>query len=390
MTARGRSRTSGFTLLEIIIASTMGILILTAASSLTLSIMKAGRTITEMQALVSRLSLARSYLQPQLSNIGYGWSATNNNAASVSTGTFGQGYCVSSSGVCSSTGAILPLTLTDSTTGTDQLQVIVPRDSVVEALTFTSAASIPAGTTAMPFAKDPSGTITSDWSAGDLVLMMTTSTVDHSNSLSSGFALVTSLTGSAPAGTYTDASPASTGFPIACDSSGALNICDYTSTSFYVIRVASVRVRVNSGALQTHRATTTIEALTVSTDASWRSVLSNVDDLQFQLEILRTPLNGAATLCTANTSAVLSGALFSTVSALTTCTGAEALRTDIDSTLASNRLVALKVGLTVRSNVVDGPGLATAGLFNRTTSFAADGRTRHSATFFIGLPNAQH
>ena len=146
-TRRRRRGERAFTLLEILIASTLTLVIVALAMEFAATMSFEARKLEQQGDLAGRASIASSFLQSTTDSIGYGWNvrqAVGNTGKD--TDTFGHANCAVPA-VCPAT-TTLPFQICEPTTvgpstcnphtapasTADALRFFAPRDGVIEAV----------------------------------------------------------------------------------------------------------------------------------------------------------------------------------------------------------------------------------------------------------------
>ncbi len=377
-----------FTLIEVMVASSMGLVIVLAATSIATSMVRAARVAADGQALTTRAQIARGLILPALQSIGDGWQVDDiiNGAfaSPSSSGAMGEGYAVPSTNLGSGR-KLFPLIISDGgPAAPDSLRAVIPRGGSLEPVQINSrggGAALPTGCTTTLTTFDVVGATTQAWEINDLVLVSQTNAVT-----------VARVTASFPASTSTTTRLLSLDMGAAADlqfNDGGRTGCD-AATSLFQARVFPISVidlRLNAGSLEIaeSRSSTTVAS------PEYVPALERVDDLQFRLEIARFPVDGgvgSATMCTCNTAAILDAETVPIAAPNCSCSGTQ--RLNLNGSLGpALRIVGIQVGVLIRGDTQrNRPATAQKGLFNRTSNLANDAFVRHAATFYVGLPNA--
>jgi hypothetical protein len=392
--ARAPGRLAAFSLIEAMVAGTIGIIILLGATNLAATMMRTARTAADGQALTTRAQLVRGVLQPLLTPLGDAW-LVDDGRGGFATGAPGQGHCVTSTGVCTPTtgNVVMPLTLVDGgVNGSDELVALVPLAGALESVEILAkgdGTSLPndCSSLATTQAFDVRGVTSTPWDAGALVMITKRDHVSVAR-VSTTF---TANTTSPPAtrdlelelGPAADLATDDGGRGIGSPALAAAPCSAFQSLrNARVLRVREVRVRAQGGQLQI------AERDKANAAINFASAVTGIDDLQFRLEIARIPRDGdsgTASLCSCNTAAVLAGNnAFGTDC---TCTSGERLNRD-GTAAAVYRVTGIEVGVLVRGDVRREIAAAVPGMFNRTSTSLNDSFRRHRTTLYIGLANA--
>ncbi|MDP2346053.1 MAG: prepilin-type N-terminal cleavage/methylation domain-containing protein [Deltaproteobacteria bacterium] len=383
-----RARSHGFSLIELMVASAAALVVLSGAISLATAMVRFSRGLADDQALSNDLALARQFLTSSLGNIGYGWSLdAQPSTCSTSTGAPGPGLCVASTGLCAVNGSILPLQLTNSSTGPDALRAIVPRDPDIETVaiqTLSDGSALPGDCAlAAPIGLAVVGITTKTWQAGDLVVVAKFGNVSVARVAADFSANATSP---APSRTLS----LDLGGANALRLDDGLRSLDATCSalvslqSAVVFRIKEVRMRVSGTNLEIAEIATAAAAAA----PTFQAVLDGVDDLQIQLEVAKFPKDasgGTAESCLCNGSAALECSAFG---AACTCIGTDRLNIATAANNA-NRLIGLRFGLKMRGalDTVD-TARAVGGLFDRSGTVITDKKRHRDSFIYVGLPNA--
>lgn len=395
-------RVRAFTLVEMMVASTMAFIMVAAAAELAAAMARHVKRTEEQADLGMRASVGHAYLSSLLSGVAYNWNVTHAVTATTTSGSLGEGACALSSGMCAATGQMRPplricngATVTASTcaapttTTSDALWTYVPRDDLIEAVTIIDRNTTPL-TTACTAANVPAsvdldvrGQNASAWASGDLVLV---STRAHATigTLTAAFASDVN-----PATTRTLSIDVGSGTNLVNDDGFSGTACDATVSlkNAKVIRIRQIVIKQDPATrrlLLGHR-DTGAGALVFDT------LLSDVDDFQVQLDLAHFTstlgVPSAPAICTSNTSDILGTG----VAALTNITGGACNGQRLNGNIADthvNRVVGLRVGVLLRTAVeTQAATFTTPALFDRTTTFT-DKRLRRASILYVGLPNA--
>jgi type II secretory pathway pseudopilin PulG len=401
------SRPRAFTLLEAMVAASVGLIILLGATNLATMMVRTTRIAGDNQALTTRAQLARGMLQPLLAGIGDGWPVDDafTSPFTSSTGAPGEAHCAPATNLCTAASPrVFPLTILDGgATGPDALRAIVPRPGAIESVQIQKLAggiALPTNCTNLPAvpAFDVKGVTSTAWNTGDLVIVSNPKT----NRVS--VAVVVADFGAdttTPAPTRTLQLNLGPPADLAFDDGGRTppsSPCSAAASlqGAFVFPASVIDLRLASGAIELAESRTAAQVL----DPPFVRALEGIDDLQIRLEIARFPRTGAAgsaSLCTSNGPGTLAsqpgifdgGRTFSSVGAgASTCPAAGVLN---DNPVVGDvyRITGLELGLLIRGDAIrETAAIAVPGMFNRTGTVATDTFVRHRATFFIGLPNA--
>lgn len=389
---RGRSA-GGFTLLEVLIASTLTLVIVALALDFAATMSLQARKVEQQGDLAARASIASSFLQSTTDSIGYGWNVRQVVANTTNdTDSFGLANCAVSA-VCP-TKTTLPFQLcnpatvgastceapTATSTTADALRFFLPRDGVIEAVRIVDRNGSPLPnncTIATSTTFDVKGINASAWTAGDVVLVANPGHVSIFT-VNAAFAA-----GSDPTVTRRLTLNVGVASDMANDDGGATTACDASAS----LKGAGV-YRVRLAALKQNPTTSTLDyAELVNTGGtfSFTPILADVDDFQVRLDLIRYAVaNGAMTtpfICFSDTETVLS-----TAGAIANCGGARLNSVPANGDVV--RLVGLRIGLVLRSRGGVDVSKPFTGLFDRTAQIGTDRRLRRAITLFAGLPNA--
>ena len=394
-----------FSLIELMVASPMALMVLAGAMGIATGMMRYSRSMADEQTLSSEASLARQFLTASVANLGYGWLVDAPLSSPTSTtGAPATGHCVSSTNLCSGGGdtTILPLDLSlNSTTGTDELRALVPRDPQAEAVQIQELSNAPylSGSVCSTFTYEQSftvkGTNNSQWVANDLVLVskrghVSVATVTQTFAIGTDPAVARTLHIDMGDKLYLDDGGR---LP---DDDGGCNVMNslLSARIFRIQRIAITQTTMadvdGNGTIKSLSLTTMKKA---SPAATAQAVLTNVEDFQAQIEIVKFPQTAvppstSVTSCDCNTTACLSGATFTSPA----CTCSTSGRLNVDASVADvYRILGLRLGVVMQGTLdVRQANRNTKGLFdNSSTTIATDMRRHRSTTLYVGLPNAQ-
>lgn len=397
------SRPRAFTLLEAMVAASVGLIILLGATNLATMMVRTTRIAGDNQALTTRAQLARGMLQPLLAGIGDGWRVDDifTTPFAASTGAPGEAHCAPSTNLCAAgSPQVFPLAILDGgATGPDTLRAIVPRPGAIESveiLTRAGNAALPLDCSTLTAVQgfDVRGVTSTAWNPGDLVIV---SKRDHMSVAVVAAGFGADPTTPAPTRTLQlDLGPPA---DLAFDDGGRTTPACNAAASLrgaFVFPASVIDLRLAAGAIELAESRTAAQVLA----PPFVRALEGIDDLQIRMEIARFPRDGvagSASLCTTDGPGTLAlqpgifdgGRTFSSVGAgASTCPAAEVLNRDpVVGTV--HRITGLEVGLLIRGDAIrETAAVAVPGMFNRTGVVATDTFVRHRATFFIGLPNA--
>jgi type II secretory pathway pseudopilin PulG len=388
-----RARRQAFTLLEVLIASTLTLVIVALALEFAATMSLQARKVEQQGDLAARASIASSFLQSATDSIGYGWNVRQVvGTTSNDTDSFGLANCAVPA-VCPAT-TTLPFQICDPatvganvcaaqaapTTSADALRFFLPRDGVIEAVRIVdrNGTTLPSNcTVATSTTFDVKGINATGWTAGDIVLVANFNHVSIFR-VNSDFAA-----GTDPAATRQLTLNLGDPANIAGDDGGAGGSCDAAAS----LKGAGV-YRLRLAALRLNQSTSTLEygdVVTATGTLTFAPILADVDDFQVRLDLIRYVVaSGSITtssFCFSDTETVLSSA-----GGIASCDGMRL------NSQASNgdvvRLVGLRVGLILRSRGGVDVNKPFTGLFDRTATIGTDRRLRRTITLFAGLPNA--
>ncbi len=385
-----------FTLIEVMVAASIGLIILLGATNIATTMVRTTRIAGDAQALTTRAQLARNLLVPMLAATGDAWRVDNafKTPFDSTSGAPGEAHCAPSTNLCTGP-QIYPLRITDGGPGgSDSVRAIVPRPGPLESVqikTLAGGVGIPVTCAGLPnvVAFDVQGTTTVPLAVGDLVIL---SKRDH---VTVGV-LATALPADASDPPITRTLSIDVG-PVAeleFDDGGRTNCSAQSSYgNAFVVPVSVIDIRHNVGAIEFAESRTAAQALA----PSFIRALEGIDDFQVRLEVARFPADGepgAATLCTCETADVLQldtsneQRTFGDFPGLCTCPASERFNRDpLQGPVL--RAIGLQLGLLIRGDATrDRDPTVVPGMFNRTNTIATDTFVRHRATFFVGLPNA--
>jgi hypothetical protein len=397
MTRARRKR--AYSLLEAMVAASMGVVILLGATNLATMMVRAARTAGDSQTLTTRAQLARGLLQPLLGALGDAW-LVDDGRGGVPSGAPGEAHCVASTNVCAAPTAnvVLPLRLVDGgASAPDELVALVPRPGSLESVEIIArgnGSALPNDCTTLSSTTtlDVRGVTSVPWPAGTLVLVTKQDHVTVARVAAVTFPADTTTPPATRDLTLDLGPPADLAVDDGGRGSGGVALAAEACSAFQSLRNARVmplsqlRIRLVDSVLQIAESRTASQAA----NPTFVDALARVDDLQFRLEFARIPRDGdggAASLCTCNNADILAGQKTFADGACT-CVGTE--RPNRDGTVAPvHRLTGIEVGVLIRGEVAGaGPAAAVAGMFNRTGAGAPDAFRRHQTTMYIGLPNA--
>lgn len=380
-----------FTLIEIMVAATIGVVILLGATTLATTMVRASRVAADGHALTTRAELARALIVPRLASIGDGWRVDDEwttTPFSTTTGAPGEAHCAAATNACDSTNLVTVLKLNDGgTSGADSLKALVPRPNNTESV---EVKGLPGGlvlpadcaTLPNPVTLEVEGVTSVAWNAGDLVLV---SRKEHV-SIAKVQAVFNADT-TVPAVARNLQLDLGAAAELQFDDGGRTTPCSarLSLATARILPVSVVQLRLTGNNLEIAESRTAAEALT----PTFVPALENIDDLQFRVEYARFPKDavaGAASLCTCETAANLKRNV--TFGAGCTCPAGDKVNKDT-AVAPAYRVVGLQVGLLVRGDAVrDTAPTAVPGMFNRTATIVTDSFVRHRATFYVGLDNA--
>lgn len=388
-----QTRPRGFTLPEMMIASVLAFILVAAGAELTAAMARNVKRAEEQGDLGVRAALGHAFISDLLSAAAYNWNTTQTYSTGVTSGSLGAGACVSATGMCTATGQIdAPLRICNgatvdkatcnapSATTSDALWSYVPRDGLIEAMSIDdrsgTALTDSCNTTNVPspITLSVRGANSQPWAANDLVLVSR-----------NGHSTIGVVTANFAAGTDATVSRDLTidvggGNNLANDDGGSSFACD-ARTSLRNSKIMRIRQIV----LKQDPATRTLQfgaRESATAELVFSNILSDVDDLQIQLDLARIPTTGNPSICTSNTTAVFGGAAIGNGACAT-----DRLNGDpADGNVV--RVVGLRVGLLL-STAVETQSVAVTSppLFDRTTTFN-DKRIRRTSLIYVGLPNA--
>ena len=388
-----RRRAVGFTLLEVLIASTLTLVIVALALEFAATMSLQTRKVEQQGDLAARASVASSFLQSATDSIGYGWNVRQVVANTANdTDSFGLANCAVPS-VCPAT-TTLPFQICDpSTVGAntcapptspsttaDALRFFLPRDGVVEAVRILdrNGTTLPGNCTiATSTTFDVKGINASAWSAGDLVLVANYGHVSIFT-VNAAFAAGTDPT-------VTRQLTLNVGNPgdMANDDGGATATCDASASlkgaGIYRLRLAALKLNPTTSTLDYG------DLVSKNGTFSFTPILADVDDFQVRLDLIHyTVASGlitASSICFSDTETVLS-----TAGTIASCGGVRLNSAPSNGDIV--RLVGLRIGLILHSRGGVDVSKSYTGLFDRTATIGTDRRLRRTITLFAGLPNA--
>jgi type II secretory pathway pseudopilin PulG len=390
---RRRRHPKGFTLVELMVGAVIAFILVAAASELAAAMARSVKKVEEQSDLGIRMSLAHSFLQSELGAMAYNWNVSQA-VGTADTGSLGAGNCATSTGICATTGGnFFPIRICNSatvdtatcaapTTSTaDALWTYTPRDPVVEALRITggSTGTLPldCSFTTNPASLKVSGKNSSNWAAGDFVL------VSKNNHVSIGrltAALAADVTDPVAGRTISiDLNPSSNTAGVGADDGGRTANCSIRGSLLgaSVMRIQQVIVKLDETTKTLMWGTRNNSTSTLS----FAPIVSNVDDFQVRFDIAKiNATSKAGSFCTTDTDALWAGGPISTC-------GNEALNDNVASNI--NRVVGLRLALVMRTGVETENALRSIPYqFDRTGPAASDKRLRRIVNIYLGLPNA--
>ncbi|MBI5494652.1 MAG: hypothetical protein HY904_06450 [Deltaproteobacteria bacterium] len=360
MTAAGAAgRRAGFTLLELVVASTVMLAVLGGLVMLTASIPKQAHTLAIRVDTQNRLRIARHMLTQELQNAGFGWRREG--YSSVDTGTFGSaGYTVTG---WPTRPVLTNFSTTGMDTGTDTLTVVLPVDynALAGVDTTATAVSCPGTTGSAVFPTTTNASNAAGWGG---VALLFDANVAH-------LAPIAAAASSSLTLTIGDCGTAAGGGGVAAGAN--------FPRTMSVTRVKYVTYRVAAGRLQRAEVTTS------GGTASFVDVVDGIEDLQVRFVVTVIPLSGAAStgevLCEGNTGATFPSADNSTCGSL-------ALRKTAISGNDAVRLTAVEVGLGARSlPATNDIVTARPALFDHAAG-SSDKYVHRQEVWRVALPNA--
>jgi prepilin-type N-terminal cleavage/methylation domain-containing protein len=167
-----------FTLIEVMVAASIGLIILLGATNIATTMVRTTRIAGDAQALTTRAQLARNLLVPMLAATGDAWRVDNafKTPFDSTSGAPGEAHCAPSTNLCTGP-QIYPLRITDGGPGgSDSVRAIVPRPGPLESVqikTLAGGVGIPVTCAGLPnvVAFDVQGTTTVPLAVGDLVIL---------------------------------------------------------------------------------------------------------------------------------------------------------------------------------------------------------------------------
>jgi hypothetical protein len=391
--ATRRCSTGAFTLIEVLIASTLTLVTVTIALEFAARMLLHTRKLEQQADLAARASVVASFLPLATDGIGYGWSVRQRvGNTTKDTGSFGVGFC-SVAEVCP-TPTTLPLQFCEPSTvsnrvcapplasqsAPDALRFFSLRDGALQAVRIVQrrGSALP-GTCALSSSTtfEVRGVNESSWTSGDVVLVAKDGHVSV-------------LRVSAPFAPSDDATALrllTLDLPrpdlLALDDGGAAGACNAEAS----LKDAAV-FRVRLSVLRLQQATSTLEwgGLSNTNETfSWVPVLAEVDDFQVRLDLIqhtvKSGMLAGATPCFADSASVLSSA-----EPVAACNAARLNARSEDGDIV--RLIGLRFGLLLRSVAGVESEKSFVGLFDRTSRVGSDRRLRRSIFVFSGLPHA--
>jgi|GEM_PF-5536606 len=402
MGTRPHHRRRAFTLLEVIVASTIAFILVGAAAEMSSAMGRSVRKIESQADLGVRTAIAHGFMQRELAPMAFNWNTTNETTG-LNTGSFGPGNCAISSGVCNlQNGAFFPIRLCKSSTVTsticdapsateaDAVVSYMPRDPVVESMVVRSKGdglSLPADCTSFttnPASLRVAGTNTVAWSDGDLVLV---SRANHASIgvLKTNLAVHTSATIQRTIAVDLGRSSATAG--LALDDGGRTASCSARDS---LLGASIIRIKQVILTLDEKPGSPTFRNLMIgvrNTSAGpliWSTVIPDVDDLQFQFEMARVDASSkTGSFCTSDTSDLFAGGT------IPSCGGPLVREANATAGRHLIRVLGLRAGFTLRSSIETEPTPRPWPLiFNRTGPTGSDRRARRLVFMFLGTPNA--
>jgi prepilin-type N-terminal cleavage/methylation domain-containing protein len=388
-----KSAQRGFTLLEILIASTLTLVIVAIAMQFAAIMSLEARNVEQQGDLAVRASITASFLQAATDGIGYGWTVRQMAGTSSSdTDAPGVANCAVPQ-VCPETttlpfqicepttvGAQTCAAQTAPTTTADAFRFFAPRDGVVQAVRILDrkATTLPSNCTlATRTTLDVQGVNASVWNVGDLVLVA-----------KEGHVSVFSVDATFPAGTdalVTRSLTLNLGSPgnLSGDDGGSSVSCNASASlkgaGVYRLRLAVLRLNEASQEVEYATLVNTGERF------AFQPVLADIDDFQVRLDLVRFAVAGGAitgaSVCGSDTEAILSAPR-----GIPDCANARLNSRVLDGDVV--RLIGVRLGIILRSRGGIGVARDVTGLFDRTAKIGTDRRLRRTVTLFVGLPNA--
>ena len=394
----GRSR--GFTLIEVIVASTIAFILVAAAAEMSSAMGRSVRKVEAQADLGVRTAIAHGFMQRELAPMAFNWNVTavTNTTTGASTGSFGSGNCNPATKICSLIGndyypiricksSTVSSTTCDapSPTEADAVVSFMPRDPVIEAMVIRSKGDGLAFPTDCTLATNPvsvkvSGTNTLQWADGDLVL------VSKANHVSLGV-LKTSLGTNADLALQRvisiDLGATSGSGGLNADDGGRASCSARDSLlSANVVRIKQVILKLDETVGSTTNRNLMMGVKTTAAGAMvWNPIIPDVDDLQFQFELAKIDsATKVGSFCTSDTSNLWTGA------SIASCGGSLNRLSTAGNVI---RVLGLRAAFSVRSRIesemISRP---IPLLFDRTGPTGTDKRSRRTINMFLGTPNA--
>jgi hypothetical protein len=378
------------------VASVMAFIIVAAGSELAASMVRAIRKYEEQGELGSRSSITASFMKSALGSTAYNWTAEHIVSSTVTTGSFGEGHCAVSSNICPSTKTLRPLEICTSigvnettcpaptTTSSDAIKTIVPRDGTIEAVTIQDLSvgtlgSSCSGTGNLTFRVK--GSTRTAWVVDDLVMVTNNSHVNVGRvavDFPANVDLSVERTLELDLGAAAD-------FDL--DDGGPLGDCS-PKASFLRAEV----MRIKQVIVKHDNATKTLlygERASAAGTMAFSDLTTEVEDFGVRLEAVRVPGPSAAPVgvhgsCVSDTSDIFyTGAAFGAG----TCSG-----NPLNGNIAQGpvvRVIGMQLGVVLRSGIATQIADETdTGVFDRPGTVASDKRLHRKSFFFLGLPNA--
>jgi hypothetical protein len=394
----GRSR-RGFTILEVLVASSIAFILIAAATEMALAMGRSVRKVEAQADLGVRTAIAHGFLQRELAAAAFQWRVSQD-VGGVNTGSFGAGNCAPASNVCSLVnGHFYPVRICRSSTvnstqcdapastEADALVTYAPRDPIVEALVirtksdglpFPTDCSLPTN----PVLVRATGMNTVPWADGDLVL------VAKANHVSVGVLRTALPANTDPAqlrSVSIELGPTSATGGLANDDGGRSG-CSLRDSllSASVFRIKQVIVKLDEQIGSASRRNLLLGTRsTANGPLTWNPIVPDVDDLQFQFDIAKVDAQTkAGSFCTSDTSDLWTGG------SIASCGGPLARTADVAAGRNLVRLLGLRAGIVLRSRVEsDFVTRPIPLLFDRTGPTGSDRRMRRVVNMFLGLPN---
>jgi prepilin-type N-terminal cleavage/methylation domain-containing protein len=419
MTTRAR-RPSGFTLIELMLASSIAAVIALAAASLAGAIARQVRQVEEQGDIAARTAIAHEFFGTALDGLGYNWRVEDWVSGDILSGAPGEARCHDTGAppICSNTGPVAellrPLEVCasnglslatcnppDPTAGSavraDGIRAVVPRDGVSDAIRIVDRNPAFTGSDCATQVADPidftvQGVHANSWTAGDYVLIAGR---QHANV---GI-VVSAFTGEVDPNDPEELRQLrvsiGSGATLDDDDNG-YDACDaqVSLMNARVIRIKRVMVRLE----ETTKTLEIFEKANVNDTPDWVPVLSDVYDLQVQLVANRLRAGGSRACLVqgmVGADGRINQVLYGNEDLQGGCAANEELGRDSDpADNADNdiiRVVGLRVGLLIGAGAQTAPMDRTyPGLFDNagTVTIASDRRLRREIVTYVGLPNA--